>query len=309
MTNLRQTPHPAPVIVFGYNRPAHLRRTVASLLANPQSADTDVYFFCDGAKRAEHEAQVQEVRSFVDSVGGFRSVTCVYRNINLGLAASVIDGVTHVLASHGRAIVVEDDLLLAPHFLQYMNDALECYANDTAVASIHGYCYPTGQDLPSTFFIKGADCWGWATWSRAWAHFERDGQLLLEELRSRGLTYGFDFEGSHPYTAMLEGQIAGRNDSWAVRWYASCFLKDMLTLYPGRSLVENIGNDGSGTHASATTQFVQQLAAAQVRVERIALEECAAARKAFKRFFGRTSRPSTAASVGLALARLFGQRA
>lgn len=309
MTSQQPVSQPAPVIIFAYARPAHLRRTVESLLANPQSAQTDLHFFCDGAKRAEHEAQVREVRAFVDAVEGFRSVTRVYRDSNLGLAASVIDGVTRVLATHDRVIVVEDDLLLSPHFLQYMNDALQCYADDASVASIHGYCYPTGQQLPDSFFIKGADCWGWATWSRAWKHFECDGRRLLDELRARGLTQAFDFEDSHPYTAMLEEQIAGRNDSWAVRWYASCFLKDMLTLYPGRSLVENIGNDGSGTHASATTRFTQPPAASRVRVERIALQECAAARQAFTRFFGGTTRVSTAARMGRSLARLFGRGA
>jgi Glycosyltransferase like family 2 len=280
MSDLRQASRTAPVIVFAYARPDHLRRTVESLLANPESADSEVFFFCDGAKRAEHAPQVQAVREFVDSVGGFKSVTRVYRDVNLGLAASVIDGVTRVLASHGRVIVVEDDLLLSPHFLRYMNEALDCYADDEQVASIHGYCHPVSETLPETFFLRGADCWGWATWKRAWSHFRADGVALLAELEARNLTQAFDFDGQYAYTRMLRDQITGRNDSWAIRWHASCYLDELLTLYPGRSLVHNIGNDGSGTHSHPTSRFDQSISDTQVTVARLLVSESSLARSA-----------------------------
>jgi hypothetical protein len=131
----------------------------------------------------------------------------------------------------------------------------------------------------------------------------------LEGLRSRGLTTAFDFDGSYPYTTMLEDQIAGRNDSWAIRWNASCFLRDMLTLYPGRSLVENIGNDGSGTHSAASAQFSQTLAAAPVAVDRLALTESAAARRAFTDFFRRRGRVSVLRRWGRRLKSLRADRA
>ena len=127
-----------------------------------------------------------------------------------------------------KVIVLEDDLVTSPHFLQYMNDGLGIYERDDRVISIHGYSYPVHGKLPETFFLRGADCLGWATWKRGWDLFEDDGQRLLNELERRNLTRSFDFDGSYPYTQMLRDQIAGSNSSWAVRWYASAFLRDKL---------------------------------------------------------------------------------
>src|SRR3546814_2340788 len=97
----------------------------------------------------------------------------------------------------------------------------------------------TATLFPYTTLFRSADCWGWATWRRAWGGFNPDGRALLSELERRHLVHHFDFDGSFPYTEMLRNQISGKNNSWAVRWQASCYLADKLTLYPGRSLVEN----------------------------------------------------------------------
>lgn len=293
----------APVAVFAYKRAAHLRRTLASLAANPEAPSTDLHVFCDGARRPEDEPGVQSVRALVAGLRGFRSVRVVQRPANLGLARSIIAGVGEVLAAHERVIVVEDDLLLSPHFLRYMNDGLALYAADDAVASLHGYCYPVRRPLPETFFLRGADCWGWATWRRAWAGFRTDGAALLAELQQRGLAQAFDLDGSYPFTRMLREQIAGRNDSWAIRWHASCFLAERLTLYPGRSLVHNIGNDASGTHSRATDAFAQVPATAPVRVDRLPLQASVPGRDAFVDYF-RATRGGVAARALRALARL-----
>jgi hypothetical protein len=166
-----------------------------------------------------------------------------------------------------------------------MNEALKRYADDDRVISIHGYVYPVAQPLPDAFFLLGADCWGWATWRRGWALFNPDGQFLLNELRRRKLTRSFDFNGSYPYTEMLEGQIKGINDSWAVRWYASAFLADNLTLYPGRSLVHNIGNDDSGTHCEDSRGFDAVLSDTPINLEAINVEPSLMARQSFEEFF------------------------
>jgi hypothetical protein len=172
-----------------------------------------------------------------------------------------------------------------------MNNGLDRYSETPEVASIHAYAFPVREPLPETFFLRGSDCWGWATWARAWKVFEPDGARLLAALRSQGLTRQFDFDGSYGYTRMLEDQIAGRNDSWAVRWYASAFLAGMLTLYPGRSLVRNIGNEGSGTHTlEATDAFESGLATTPVQVGTAPLRDDAQARAAFGRFFRRLKR-------------------
>lgn len=239
----------APVALFAYRRPEHLRRTLASLAACPEAPDTALVAFCDGAKGPDDTDDVAAVRRLLHEVGGFGSVSVVERDRNVGLAANVIDGVTSVLRDSPTVIVLEDDMVVSPDFLAYMNAGLALYAGDEQVVSIHGYVYPTRDALPDTFFLRGADCWGWATWRRGWAVFDPDGAALLARVEAAGLQRDFDLDGAFPYTAMLRDQVEGRTDSWAVRWYASAFLADKLTLYPGRSLVLNIGLDGTGTNS------------------------------------------------------------
>lgn len=275
----------AHVLVFAYVRPEHLRRTITSLLANPEASRTHLTIYCDAAKRPEHRAAVDEVRRYVESISGFASVARVHRAANMGLAASIIAGVTEALHKRDRVIVVEDDLLLSPHFLKYMNDGLDTYAGDERVASIHGYSYPTEAPLPETFFLKGADCWGWATWARAWARFEPDGRRLLAALRERGLAHEIDYDGNYPHMKILKRQISGQNDSWAIRWHASCYLADMVTLYPARSLVDNIGHDDSGTNCRTGDSFAGELTARPVEVVRLPIVASDAGRAAVVEFF------------------------
>ncbi len=258
-----------PIVLFVYNRPWHTRQTVEALLRNTLAAQSDLYIFADGPKEGQAADAVQEVRDYIKTIIGFQSVTVVERSQNMGLANSIIDGVTKVCDEHGRVVVLEDDLITSPYFLQYMNDALDLYENEEQVISVHGYMYPVEGILPETFFIRGADCWGWGTWKRGWKHFEPDGQLLLRQLRERKLTHAFDFDGAYPYTRMLKHQIAGKNNSWAVRWYASAFLNNMLTLYPSRSLVLNIGFDNSGAHCSTFNEFVGELANTRIDIANV----------------------------------------
>ena len=275
----------APVVLFAYARLDHLQQTIESLQRNPEAAASALHVYCDGPPNDQVKLRTDAVRTYVDSLQGFASVTRVYRNTNLGLAKSIISGVTELLSQHPTVIVMEDDLVVSSHFLGFMNSALSCYKDDVRVASIHGYCYPTQEALPETFFMKGADCWGWATWARAWAQFEPDGRRLLQQLRQRKLSYDFDLDGSYPFTRMLRGQIAGRNDSWAIRWHASCYLANMLTLYPGRTLVENIGHDDSGTHCAPTNVYSSPLEMKPVLIHRIALQPSLAGRLSFINFF------------------------
>jgi hypothetical protein len=244
----------APICLFVFNRPEHTRRTIEALKRNPESTQSELYIFSDGPRSKGDRALVDALRTYLHGISGFKKIEVIERARNLGLGQSVIEGVTSVVNRDGRVIVMEDDLVTSPYFLRYMNEGLMLYENEPNVASIHGYVYPI-DGLPETFFLKGADCWGWATWRDRWEAFNPDGAALLKELRHKRQTWDFDFKGSYPFTRMLEDQIAGRNKSWAIRWHASAFLKDWVTLYPGKSMVFNIGNDSSGTHSSTTEDF------------------------------------------------------
>jgi hypothetical protein len=247
-------PATAPIAIFAYKRPAHARRLLQSLAANPEFAHSPVYVFCDGPRNETDREPVEETRRVVRTFAP-AGAKIVAQAENLGLSRSVIGGVGQVCAAHGRAIVLEDDLIVAPSLLRFFNAALDHYAAEERVMHVSGYVFPTGAPLPETFFYRAASCWGWATWQRAWRHFQPDGSLLLEQLRSRRLLGAFDIDDTYPYTAMLEGQIAGRNDSWAVRWHGSVLLQGGLCLHPGRTLVVNDGFDGSGEHCRAESCF------------------------------------------------------
>lgn len=238
----------APICLFVYNRLDHTSNTVNSLKQNLLAQNSNLIIFSDASKSEKQADQVREVRRYIHQITGFKSITIIERERNYGLAKSIIDGVTAVVNKYGRIIVLEDDIVTSPYFLTYMNEALDKYADDDRIISIHGYVYPTKEKLPETFFIRGADCWGWSTWKRGWDLFNSDGKILLAELKNKRLIKEFDFNGAYPFSKMLKNQIKCKNDSWAVRWYASAFLAEKMTLYPGKSLVHNIGNDNSGTH-------------------------------------------------------------
>ncbi len=278
-------PQKTPVAVFAYNRPAHLRSTLRALAANPEASETEVFLFSDGPKTAEDEPLVSAVRAVAEEEFTFAALRLEARERNVGLAQNIMDGVSETADAYGSVIVLEDDLVTSPFFLAYMNRALDLYRDEPRVASVHGYVYPTRQPLPETFFIRGADCWGWATWKRAWQHYNPDGTQLLAELQRRGLEAAFDFDETFEYTRMLHRQTIGKNSSWAVRWYASAFLNDMLTLYPARSLVRNVGHDGTGTHSRQQRHFDVQLSDRPIQLTPIPIEESPIGYRAFKRFF------------------------
>jgi hypothetical protein len=275
----------APIALFVYNRLGHLRQTIEALQKNTYAPESDMIIFSDGAKGVGDRGGVESVRAYVKTITGFKSVRVVEREENYGLARSIIAGVTEVVETYGKIIVLEDDMVTSPYFLTYMNEALRVYENDERVASIHGYMYPVTKKLPDTFFLMGADCWGWATWERGWKLFESDGKKLLHELKEKKMTHEFDFRGTYPYTQMLESQIVGRNNSWAIRWYASAFLAGKLTLYPGTSLVKNIGMDASGVHSEHTDTYAVTLASTSVPVVRQEIQEDVEAKKVIADYF------------------------
>lgn len=277
----------APVALFVYNRPEHTRRTVEALQKNILASDSELFVFCDGSKNDKAKENVQKVREYIKTVDGFKTVTIIERESNFGLAESIINGVAEIVNKYGKIIVLEDDLVTSPYFLQYMNDALDMYEKDEKVICIHGYVYPVKEKMPETFFLRGADCWGWATWKRGWNLFESDGRKLLGELKEKKLNNEFDFDGSYPYVKMLKDQIVGKNNSWAIRWYASAFLANKLTLYPGESLVNNIGLDGSGTHGGLKDDINKggRLEDIKIKVNKIEIKEDLFARSAVIRYF------------------------
>ena len=290
----------SPVVFFAYNRPEHTRRALQALSATPEAPQTCLYVYIDGPKADADShllSHVDAVRNLVRKRQWCGEVHVIESPDNKGLAQSIIEGVTEVVNRHGRVIVLEDDLVCSRSFLAFMNQFLELYQNDDRVISATGYVYPVKFDLPEAFFLRGADCWGWATWKRGWDLFEADGQKLLNELKRNDRCLDFDFDGSYKYTQMLRDQIHGLNLSWAIRWYASAFLKDKFTLYPWRSLIQNIGNDGSGRHSGASERWDVELCNEQLDMNNLEIIESCCARQAFVDYFNRNRYKSRAARI------------
>jgi hypothetical protein len=239
----------APIALFVYNRPQHTERTLKYLQQNEIAAESRLFIFSDAAKTPEDEDKVKEVRQLLKTVYGFRKVDIIERKTNAGLANSIIAGVSQLVKDYKQVIVFEDDLISSPHTLTYFNEALDRYRSEERVMHIGAYMYPLKPNsLPQTFFYRAATSWGWATWDRAWNHFEPNIDTLMSQFDSKKKR-DFAIENTMNFWKQMQDYRKGNNNSWAIRWYASIFLKGGLTLNPAQSLVNNIGHDGTGVHS------------------------------------------------------------
>lgn len=238
----------APIALFVYNRPKHTERTVKFLQQNELAKESRLFVFSDGARNELEKQKVEEVRAFIKTIEGFKSIEIIEAKQNLGLANSIIAGVTRLTETYGKVIVFEDDLVSSPYTIRYFNESLDKYENQEEVMHVGAYMYPLPQTLPQTFFYRAATSWGWATWKRAWNHFNPDIDDLMSKF-DKVKKSAFSIEGTMNFWKQIEEFKSGKNNSWAIRWYASIFLKGGLTLNPSQSLINNIGHDGSGIHS------------------------------------------------------------
>ncbi len=238
----------APIALFVYNRPKHAERTVKFLKQNELAEESVLFIFADGAKNDEDRAKVNEVRKYIKTINGFKCIEITESEQNQGLANAIITGVTKLVETYGKVIVFEDDLISSPFTLRYFNEALNRYQDEEKVMHIGAYMYPLREHLVQTFFFRAATSWGWATWNRAWQYFNPDIDNLISKF-DKAKKNAFSIEGTMNFWKQMEEFKLGKNNSWAIRWYASVFLKKGLTLNPSQSLINNIGHDGSGIHS------------------------------------------------------------
>ena len=245
MTNL------APIALFVYNRPWHTQKVLESLSKNEEAKNSTLYVFADGAKLNNIDTElINEVSNVIKKFNHcFKKIVIKKQSQNMGLSKSIITGINEVFINYNKIIVLEDDIVVSSCFLNFMNSGLNLYQNESRVATIQGYQFPISFKIKnSTYFDIAVGCWGWATWKNRWILFEEDGKKLKNRIENAKLWSDFDIKNTYPFKELLENQIKGNNDSWAVRWYASLFLNNKLNLYSTMSLTKNIGNDGSGNH-------------------------------------------------------------
>ncbi|MCE3202836.1 glycosyltransferase family 2 protein [Paenibacillus sonchi] len=250
----------APVLIFVYARPEHTRKTIESLASNCLASATDVFIFSDAPKNDKANEKVMLVRDYIDTLSDkkmFRSVKIIKSEFNKGLANSVISGVNEIIKLNRQVIVLEDDLVTSPDFLSYMNDALNFYETDKKIWSISGYTFDL--DFPDNYksevylSYRGSS-WGWATWKDRWDSVDWQVSDYMIFKKEKSLRDKFN-RGGRDMSAMLDAQMDGKIDSWAIRWCYSQFKSDMFTVYPKVSRVKNIGLDGSGTHSGISSRY------------------------------------------------------
>jgi hypothetical protein len=241
----------APVVLFGYNRPQHIVKTIDALNKNRLADRTDLHIFLDAAKEEEDRASVLEVIEVCEKFNWIGPRKTIHlRAFNYGLAKNIVNGITEIISLYGKIIVLEDDLVPSLGFLNYMNDALTLYESDANVMHINGFLPETrfNSILPDSFFTRFMNCWGWATWENRWKFYSNDAKSLLYLLRSSPDYELWNFKGAINFENQLVENISGRINTWAVKWNTSIFLEKGLCLTPGKSLIDNIGLDGTGVH-------------------------------------------------------------
>ncbi|MGN7205287.1 glycosyltransferase [Pedobacter sp. SAFR-022] len=274
----------APIALFVYNRPQHTERTIKFLQQNEFAPESRLFIFSDGPKSPADEDKVQEVRDFLKTIEGFKSVEIIQRKENAGLANSVIAGVTQLINDYKQVIVLEDDLVTSPHTLTYFNEALNRYRYEHKVMHIGAYMYPLSTpNLPESFFYRAATSWGWATWERAWKQFEPDIDVLIPQFDAK-MIHDFSIDKTMNFWKQMQDFKKGKNNSWAIRWYASIFLKGGLTLNPSHSLVNNIGHDGTGVHSGVNDIYNVIINPRPIRQFPATIKEHPAAYQAIKKF-------------------------
>lgn len=247
----------APVVLFVFNRPRHTQRTIESLKSNLLAADTELFVFSDGPRSKDDEAEVEAVRSIIDTIDGFKNITIHNKTVNRGLAGSVVHGVSDVIRKYGKVIVVEDDLQFSPHFLSYMNEALARYQDDKRIFSIGGYS--PNLKLPPRYeddsYLSYRCCtWGWATWLDRWDKVDWEIQDYDAFCKDQNKITRFNRGGDDMFE-ILKLQMAGKISSWGIRWDYAHFKNNAFCFRPVNSIVGNTGNDGTGIHCGATEKF------------------------------------------------------
>ncbi len=278
----------APIILFVYNRPSHTLKTLESLEQNFLAKESILYVFADGAKENITKFELEEIAavdSVVKSHKWCKEVIYIKRERNFGLADNIVDGVADVLMRHEKVIVLEDDLVTSPGFLQYMNQALTIYQSEEKAMHVSGYMFPVKGRLPETFFFKQSSCWGWGTWKRAWKYYNGNSRLLLNQAFNLPNFNEINIDGTNQFVKQLEDNISGILKTWAVKWQFSIFVNDGLCLHPKISLVQNIGLDNSGENCGENNNFEIPRLANKIQVIKLPVSDYKNVYPKLRRFY------------------------
>ncbi|MBP1839122.1 DapH/DapD/GlmU-related protein [Formosa algae] len=285
----------APIILFVYNRPDHAFKTLQALSKNELANESTLIIYADGPNKdatLEEQNLIKETRAVLKKEQWCKNVTIIESQLNKGLAESIINGVTETVEKYGKVIVLEDDIVTSSGFLKFMNNALDFYKDNNKVMHVSGFMYPHKDVLPETFCFNVPLCWGWATWDRAWKYFEKDTDVLLDYAIKDDNWNLINKFGGDVLGAQLKLNKLGKIKTWFIKWHVSVLMQNGYTVYPGVSLVENIGFDNSGENNPTTTKFKQNSLSDSVSVKQIPLEENLKAEKIIIDFYKNLWKPN-----------------
>lgn len=275
----------SPILLFVYARPEHTKKTLESLQKNILADKSDLIIFSDAPKNDKANQAVMEVRKIIREITGFKTVEIIEREENYGLAKSIIEGVSSVINKYGQVIVLEDDIVTSPFFLQFMNLALNKYKEIKEVWHISGWNYPIdAADIGDAFFWRVMNCWGWATWSDRWAYYEKNPQQLVKQWSRKNINL-FNLGRAHNFWSQVTANESGQLNTWAIFWYATIFEQQGLCLNPAKSFVKNIGLDGSGENCTDQDVYLTTLNNSNQLILPEKIEESTIAMERIRQFY------------------------
>lgn len=277
----------SPIVLFVCKRPKHTRRVLSSLKKNKLYKLSNLIIYVDKPDKEEDLKSYNKVLEIIKNIKGFKKKTLILRSKNYGLAKNFIDGITRIFKKYKKAIILEDDNLISPYFLDFMNNALEIYKNNKKISSIYAYFPNTKTSFNENFFLKGSwtFTWGIGIWRRSWRYFQADEGKLLQQIDNKKLQRKFNFDNTYDWYSMLQRFKNKQNKSWSIRWYASTFLKNYYTLFPKYPLCKNIGMDGTGENTPKSNIWDVKLYRKKINIKRIKVQESKIAYDSAKYFF------------------------
>ena len=210
----------APIVLFVYNRPWHTRQTVEALRKNDLAIESNLIIYSDGPKNELVEQSVNEVRHYIKSIHGFKSIEIIERDQNLGLANSIISGVTEVINKFKKVIVLEDDLISSTQFLLFINQALAQYKDENKILSVSGYSYPI--NIPINYKYDGycsyrSMSWSWGTWQNRWQKADWEVKDFNDFVDNKERQKTFN-RGGDDLSDLLISQVERGINSWSIIW-------------------------------------------------------------------------------------------
>ena len=245
-------------ILFTYNRSYHTKQVINGLKENSVLPEK-LYIFQDGRKEKDTDYEWNKVNKMIHSIDWCNKEVIVSKS-NKGLAASIVSGIDYAFKEYDAVIILEDDCVPAPNFIRFMTQCFEKYRDEKKIYSVSGYSWPI--DLPEAdsdiYFCGRTSSWGWGTWKDRWRGYKKDYMLYkrLKQTETGSLNlamWGRDVEDA------LTGKVTGRNDVWGLFWVLRVIAQEGLCINPYKSLIDNIGMDGTGVHCDVTNYYAVEI--------------------------------------------------